>query len=150
MKDTDGTNDKQLTLMVGLPRSGKSTYARKMGCPIVNPDSIRLALHGQRFASEAEPMVWAMAKYMVKALFLAGHRSVVVDATNTTKKRRDAWLSDGWTIRMIHIDTPKATCIERAVAENDTDIVPVIERMADEFEDIDGWKVQQRTARNND
>ena len=35
-----------LIVMVGLPRSGKTTWARKQGYPIVNPDSIRLAFHG--------------------------------------------------------------------------------------------------------
>ncbi|KKK82651.1 hypothetical protein LCGC14_2801230, partial [marine sediment metagenome] len=48
---------KKLILTVGLPRSGKSTWARKQGHPIVNPDSIRLALYGEPFIEEAEPMI---------------------------------------------------------------------------------------------
>jgi len=39
---------KILILTVGLPRSGKSTWAAKKGFPIVSPDAIRLAMHGMR------------------------------------------------------------------------------------------------------
>src|SRR5258706_417694 len=52
-----------LIVMVGLPWSGKSTWAREQGnWPIVCPDEIRFALHGQRFIAEAEPWVWTIAK----------------------------------------------------------------------------------------
>ena len=81
----------KLLMLIGLPRSGKSTWARSEGHPVVNPDSIRLALHGQAFSPAAEPLVWAIARYMVHSLFLAGHKYVILDATNTTKARRDVW-----------------------------------------------------------
>lgn len=68
----------RLLVTVGLPRSGKSTWAKQQGAPVVNPDAIRLALHGQAFLQEAEPLVWVMAKYMVEALFLAGHSTVIL------------------------------------------------------------------------
>lgn len=44
---------KKLILTIGLPRSGKSTWAKQQGCPVVNPDSIRLALHGKAYIQEA-------------------------------------------------------------------------------------------------
>lgn len=121
---------------VGLPRSGKSTWCHQQAWPIVNPDSIRLALHGQRFSAEAERFVWATAHCMVKALFLAGHRHVILDATNTTRKRRDEWASKEWETYWHLIDTPKETCLERARATNDAEIVPVIERMAAAWEPL--------------
>ena len=74
--------NKTLILTVGLPRSGKSTWAMQQGYPVVNPDSIRLALHGHRFREESEEHVWAIAKTMVNSLFIAGHDKVIVDATN--------------------------------------------------------------------
>ena len=125
-----------LVLTVGLPRSGKTTWARDQGCPVVNPDSIRLALHGQRFQLEAEPMVWAIAKIMVKALFLAGHAKVIVDATNTTRERRKFWNDSSWACQCHEIDTPKDVCIQRAVDLKDPYIIPHIERMAKQFEPV--------------
>lgn len=125
---------KTLVMTVGLPRSGKSTAARKMNIPIVNPDSIRIALHGQRFIGEAEPMVWVMAKYMVAALFEAGHDNVVLDATNTTVARRSEWIDKRWQRVFALVDTPKEVCIERANNLDDPYILPIIEKMAAQFE----------------
>lgn len=84
-------HERILIVTVGLPRSGKSTWAKRQTFPVVNPDAIRLALHGQRFYGPAEPFVWATAKLMVRSLFGAAHRKVIVDATNCTRKRRDEW-----------------------------------------------------------
>lgn len=127
-----------LILTVGLPRSGKSTWAKAQGHPIVSPDSIRLALHGLRFKKEAEPMVWAIAKYMVHSLFLAGHNTVILDSTNTTNKRRDEWASELWERQFQVIDTSATVCIERANSEGDKEIIPVIERMGKQFEPVAG------------
>jgi predicted kinase len=129
------SQDKQLIMMCGLPRSGKTTVALKTGFPIVSPDAIRLALHGQRFVGQAESFVWAIAKNMVHALFIAGHQIVVLDATNGTKKRRDEWKSKNWFRIIAMVDTPKEVCIERAKATSDEEIIPVIERMAAEWEE---------------
>jgi predicted kinase len=128
--------DHVLLATVGLPRSGKSTWAKSQAYPIVNPDSVRLAIHGQRFIAEAEPFVWATVKAMVKALFLAGHRIVILDATNTTRKRRDEWQSREWATFFKVMDTPKEVCLERAISENDMEILPIIERMAEQFEPL--------------
>lgn len=119
---------------VGLPRSGKTTWARSRGWPIVNPDSIRLALHGVRFRSEAEPMVWVMAKYMVKSLFLAGHDKVILDATNVTVERRRQWSDPDWDVFWQLVDTHPSVCVERARSQDDDLLVPVIERMASQME----------------
>ena len=119
---------------VGLPRSGKSTWAKSTGLPIVNPDSIRLAIHGQAFFELAEPLVWAFAKLMVHALFLAGHETVIVDATNTTKKRRDEWELKGVSTQDKVFDTVPKECIRRAKEGGREDLVPVIQRMAAQWD----------------
>lgn len=126
-----------LICTVGFPRSGKTTWAREQGFPIVNPDSIRLALHGQRFIGLAEPFVWAIAKTMVRALFLAGHTRVILDATNTTKARRDEWKSSSWETRFKTIDVCANVCVDRAHSENDIEIVPIIRKMEEQAEPLD-------------
>jgi predicted kinase len=128
--------DKILIATVGLPRSGKTTWALSQAWPIVNPDSIRLAIHGHRFIAQAEPFVWAIAGIMVRALFLAGHKTVILDATNTTRKGRDEWQSKEWTTFFKVMDTEPGVCLERAEKEGDTEIVPVIERMAARYEPL--------------
>ncbi len=127
---------KELILTVGLPRSGKSTWAQTTGFPMVNPDSIRLALHGQAFQPEAEPMVWTMARYMVRSLFLAGHDRVVLDATNVTKRRRQEWMSSEWATKFKEFNASKEVCTQRAIDNNQQCLVPVIERMAKQMEPL--------------
>ena len=120
----------KLILTVGLPRSGKSTWAQSTGFPVVNTDSIRLAMHGQAFYAPAEPMVWAFAHMMVDALARAGHATVVLDATNITIKRRAEW-TDRWPDSTFQVfDTPPAICMARANEIGRADLIPVIERMA--------------------
>ena len=126
-----------LTLMVGLPYSGKTTQALKLGIPIVSPDAVRLALHGQRFLQEAEFLVWPMCLLMVKALFAAGHTHIVIDATYNTVKRRQFWADAGdWAVQYRIVDTPEKLCIQRAQQADDLDIVPIICRMASGHEPV--------------
>lgn len=127
---------KRLLLTVGLPRSGKTTWAMEQrGVPVVCPDAIRYALHGQRFQALAEPFVWAIALVMVRALF-AYHDTVIVDATHTTRKRREFWKSDEWDREYVTDFGDFALCMERALAEGDSTILPVIERMHEQWEPI--------------
>lgn len=127
-----------LICTVGLPRSGKSTWAQSFEgrIPIVNPDAIRYALHGQRYQALAEDFVWAIAKVMVRALFAAGHSTVIVDATNTTRRRRDEWQNKGWVTKFKVIDTPEDVCQHRALEEGDADILPIIAKMAEQWEPL--------------
>ena len=101
----------------------------RLGCPIVNPDAIRMAIYGQRFWADGEKLVWAHAWVMVRSLFLAGHHRVILDATNTTRKRRDVWSSPHWKTVFKVIGTDPNICLDRARAEKDDAIIPIIEKM---------------------
>jgi predicted kinase len=132
----------RLILMVGLPGSGKSTWARKYSdrysTPIVNRDSVRRALHGSWWAKEAEDMVAAIAKVMVKALFLAGHNEVILDEANHTRRARDEWRKLGYEVALVVIGTPPDECKRRARSRKDAwdgDFGPIIDRMAGEWDD---------------
>lgn len=131
--------DKILIATVGLPRSGKTTWAlafsRSNSVPIVCPDAVRYAIHGQRFASVAERYVWATVHAMIRGLFLAGHSHVILDATNVSRKRRDDLKSPDWLTVFHHIDTAPEVC--RLRAANDAEILPVIDRMESEFQPLE-------------
>ena len=141
---------KMIVLMMGLPRSGKSTVARELsekhGWPIVNRDSIRLALHGHRYLAAAEPMVKAIALIMVRSLFNAGHTAIIVDETSIRRATRDFWKSfdspPEWTTRVFHVNTSAEVCLERAASMDDEQIKNVIERMAEEFEPLEDDEVE--------
>lgn len=73
---------------------------------------------------------------MVRALFLAGHDTVIVDACNNTRKRRDEWRSEEWDTVFKLFDTSERVCRERAESESDKYILPVIERMFRDHEPL--------------
>jgi predicted kinase len=78
-------------------------------------------------------MVWAIARYMVKALFLAGHAIVILDATNVTRHRRSEWLSKDWVCSYKVFDAPCDVCIARPGGKELSD---VILRMSKQWEDL--------------
>ncbi len=126
-----------LQLLVGLPRSGKSTYARNTSYPIVNPDFIQYALCGDSSIKGIEPLVQVYALTMVRALFLAGHQVVILDDTNVTQKQRDVWEKEKdafWRVVVIALHTSPTICIERAKSDGREDLIPVIERMAKDWD----------------
>jgi len=137
----------RLAILCGLPKSGKSTYAKTLkeeGWVIVCPDTVRLALHGQAFVSHAEPFVWAVVELMVRALLQDEHK-VLIDATNTTRKRRAQWLrmaqEFGLTLDAYVMDTPVEECHERNdfLGGHGSSGVPpeVIDRMAAQWESVE-------------
>lgn len=131
----------KLICMMGLPRSGKTTAARKLsrilGAPIVNRDSIRFAMHGQRYVKSAEPMVKAVALIMVQALFKAGHLTVIVDETNLRRSTRDFWRGGDWSTSVLQVLTSATTCLRRAEAAEDHTIQSVIRDMVEGLESIE-------------
>lgn len=130
-----------LLATVGLPLSGKSTWAikesRAEGFPVVSIDSIRSALRVKRFPCIQYPMVLSAAKVMIKSLFLAGHETVILDTENTRKKHRDEWKDSLWLTLFVKIDESMDVCIARAKQREDANIVTIIENMASRFEDLD-------------
>jgi len=127
---------KTLICTVGLPRSGKSTWAEKQNIPIVSGDSIRLALHGVDYLEEAEPMVWTIAKIMIKALFHSNHEKVILDNTSISSSRRDEWMhfadKNGYVIEWKYILTKPDICVIRALDNDQPHMVKVIIRMLKE------------------
>ena len=121
----------KVILTVGLPRSGKSTWARETGHPIVCRDSIRLALHGEYYTQEAEEAVSMIEWYMARALMISGHRIVVIDACNLSYEYRHRWNQAHWKTELRVFDAPRAQCIDRAIKNEREDLIPIIERMDD-------------------
>ena len=134
-----------LILTVGLPRSGKTTWAqsasRVLHAPIVSPDAIRIAMHGQEYYPNAEPLVWAHANLMVRSLFQVGYDYLIFDSCSVTHSRRSAWKSRDWHTRFKVIDTPRDECLRRA--ELYPDLIPVIERMSENYQPLAGEELEK-------
>jgi len=121
----------KIVMTVGLPRCGKSTWTKEQkGVPIVNPDSVRLAVHGERFNARKEGLVWWVVDTMIEALRHAGHDEIILDATNLEEKRRLSY-AENYELEYVIFDTPVEECKRRALATNQADLVEVIDRMSE-------------------
>jgi len=125
-----------LICTVGLPRSGKSTWARATGFPVVSAEALRFALTGRAFSKPLDRLVWTLAEYMVQALFYAGHETVVLDADNHLRRHRDRWRSAEWDTVFHALPATAEECIQRAATAGHSRLVPVIRRMAAEIEPL--------------
>jgi len=129
----------KLIAMVGLPRSGKSTWVHGWYIPhgysAVSPDMIRRVIHGRSYLESMENHVWSIVYAMADALLAMGNH-VVIDSTNCTRHSRDTWTRRGALFH--YVATPSDVCITRGQGQaNAIDIVPTIERMIRRFEPLD-------------
>lgn len=130
-----------LNITMGLPLSGKSTWAHTQpNYPtIICPDTFRLALHGQEFVPTAEAHVWASVHLAARALLMEGAR-VLVDATNARASHREPWMKLArdmeLPINIFLFGASAQTCVERARRDSRENMVPIIERMADSWEPV--------------
>jgi len=130
-----------LILTVGLPCSGKTTWAKEFarirGASVVNPDAVRLGMYGKPFLEFMEDYVWAHVKTQIRANFIYGNKLVILDATNVSRKLRDTWVSENYVTLYKYFDTPKSICRDRAIRNHRNDLLPVIDRMANSLEPLD-------------
>lgn len=130
--------------LVGLPKSGKTTYAKTLGFPIVSLRAIRETLHIRSYAPESEDLICSMARIFIKSLFLSGSDTVIVDATNVRHKHRRNWYFTGIDyIREWHIFPIN---MELALSRtNDPELKRSIERMFAEYDPVtenEGYSIQ--------
>lgn len=130
----------KLYFMMGMARSGKSTYVNKWikedsNRVVVSSDDIRYAMHGNRYSSFAETMVFSVKHIMIRALLRRG-MTVLVDGTHTSKISIERILEIDSTAKPILINTPKEICIERALLTNQADLIPTIERQNKNLQEI--------------
>jgi predicted kinase len=131
---------KTITVMCGLPRCGKSTWVKnnKKLEVVISADDLRYIVYNQRFWAEGEALMWSIRSIMLKYLMQQGI-DIIIDETNTTKGRRMPILKMakqyGYYVigNVIEGYTPDM-CKERAIREGQNDLIPIIDRMAEQFE----------------
>lgn len=131
------------TIMIGLPASGKSTYAAfiSMGREaiiVLSSDKIRQELYGDE-SVQGNPAEVFGTLYGRMETALKNAESVVIDATNMTKRDREKAIylgkKYGDLVKGIVMDTPIAECIRRNDARERKVPDFVFDRMIAKYEE---------------
>ena len=121
-----------LYTMVGLPASGKSTFAANHPeCIVVCPDEIRARLYGDASIQGNGAQVFSIAFKHINQALAAGH-DVIFDATNTKRRYRKAIFKNAPSAYhvAVYLKTPLEVCKERNAKRERVVPNEVIERMA--------------------
>jgi predicted kinase len=128
----------KLTMLRGLPASGKTTLARQLvretgNTGRVNRDDLRAMLFDSAWTGKREEAVITCEKAIAEALFNVG-MNAVIDDTNLTAKHRAMWedfaKQRGQHFECKNLDVDIVTCIDRDAAREKSIGEAVITRLA--------------------
>jgi predicted kinase len=107
----------RIVLLVGLPGSGKSTYAKDAGLPVLSSDAIRLLLADDETNQSIHGRVFATLRYLLVQRIEIGRPITCVDATHLTRAERHPYVEIAeehkCSIEAVFINTPLTVCLER-------------------------------------
>lgn len=107
-----------LTIVVGLPRSGKSTWIdkNKGDAVVVSHDWIRENILGTHYADAANAIIWTIADATIRIILGQG-KDVILDGMNNTKSVRKFYIDIAKKynakVKMLVITTPLNVCLAR-------------------------------------
>ena len=97
---------------------------------VISAARIRIAL-GHRWNSYAEGFVDATKHTMIRTLLY--DYDVIVDGTHTTKASIQRMFEIDPEAEFVFVDTPPSICMDRASRNGRDDLIPIIDRMADQI-----------------
>ena len=130
-----------LTLLVGMPASGKTTFVSSL-CPgqhVINLDEIRKEHFNVRFDQDLEDQVFEIALNQARSILESSEKSVVIDETNLIPERRRQFIELAQEldieVRAILFDPPIQECFMRNQKRRKDKKVPhhAMSRMRDAF-----------------
>jgi predicted kinase len=125
---------RRIIVLVGLPGSGKSTWARKQDLPVLSSDAMRLMLADDVTDQSIHRRVFAALRYLLRQRLAIGRPVTCIDATHTTVRERRQWIQIarkyGCRIEAVFFDVPPVVCKQRNVNRDRTVPDWVIDLMA--------------------
>ncbi|MGH9658612.1 MAG: AAA family ATPase [Bryobacteraceae bacterium] len=104
-------------VLVGLPASGKSSWAQTRGVDPLSSDAIRQTLADDATDQSIHARVFATLRYLIRHRLAIGRHVTYVDATHLTREERAPYkkIADayGCDLEAIYFDTPLDECLKR-------------------------------------
>ena len=79
-------------MLIGIPGSGKSTWAQAQDCTILSSDDMRRLLSGDESNQNIHGKVFAAMRHLLRTRLEIGSSPTILDATNLRRKDRKQWL----------------------------------------------------------
>jgi len=104
-------------VLVGLPASGKSTWARENGITALSSDALRELLADDATDQSIHREVFRHLRALLRTRIAIGRACTAVDATNLTPKERRPYIEIarklGARVEAVVFDTPLEECLKR-------------------------------------
>jgi predicted kinase len=107
----------RIILLVGLPGSGKSTWAARQGFAALSSDAIRILLSDDITNQNIHSRVFATIRYLLRQRIAIGTPVTCIDATHLTRAERKPYIDIArWQrceIEAVMFNVPLTVCLER-------------------------------------
>jgi predicted kinase len=107
----------RIVLLIGLPASGKSTYASKLTSAVLSSDAIRFLLADDERDQTIHGRVFATIRYLLGQRLDIQRPVTYIDATHLTREERRPYLEmgqeRGCPVEAVFFDVPLEICRER-------------------------------------
>jgi len=123
-----------VTLAIGLPGSGKSTWFKRHAVTPLSSDLVRSMLFDDATEQRFQDLVFSTLRALLRARLLARRPVNHVDATNLSPHERRGWIKMahdfGYEVQAVYFDVPLEVCMERNQRRQRVVAEDVMRRMA--------------------
>lgn len=126
-----------LTITVGLPGSGKSSYLARLGVNAISSDEIRRIVTDDPHDQTMNARIFSVIRYLIRQRIAAGRPVTYVDATHLTAWERKPYVvlarRYGCQLEALFFDVPLEICIARNQARERVVPEAAIRKMAQQM-----------------
>jgi predicted kinase len=123
----------RVTVLIGVPGSGKSTWAASAGKTILSSDNLRKLLSGDETNQAIHNEVFRTMRFLLRERLRLGQEQTIIDATNIRRKDRKPFLRIaerfGAVAEAVFFDVPRQVALVRNASRSRRVPEAVVDRM---------------------